>query len=310
MRNVILSLSGLLTMAFLSGVCLNDRAEAADNAEVGTAEKFLLRYQFRTGETLRWKVSRQTKTDANIDGESQVTETSSQSVKCWRVIDVKPDGTATFEHSVESVDMCNLLPGQEEVRYNSRTDKTVPPAFQNVAQSVGVSLSIFTLDSRGTILKRERKQATMAMQNRQGQVTLPLPKEAIAVGHTWSQPQDIEVPLRTGGIKRVKSRQKFTLRRVKTGVATIEIVTQILTPIHDPAIEAQLVQREMKGTIRFDIDAGRILSQKMDLDKHVVGFHTGASSVRYVTRFSEELLPSRDATANLSASRRQNLPRR
>ena len=55
--------------------------------------------------------------------------------------------------------------------------------------------------------------------------------------------------------------------------------------MNNPAIEAQIVQREGSGVVRFDIEAGRIIGQQMDVDKHVVGFRGEASSIHYVTRF-------------------------
>ena len=115
----------------------------------------------------------------------------------------------------------------------------------------------------------------------------------MAVGHTWSLPQDIEVPLPSGAIKKIKAVQQFVLEDVKTGVATIRVSTDILTPITDPAVESQLVQREAAGRVRFDIDAGRILGQQMDIDKHVVGFRGDASSIHYVNRFSSVCCRSR-----------------
>ena len=51
------------------------------------------------------------------------------------------------------------------------------------------------------------------------------------------------------------------------------------------------------GRVRFDIDAGRVLDQRMDIDKHVVGFRGDASSIHYVNRFSEQLLPEPMRTA-------------
>ena len=78
-------------------------------------------------------------------------------------------------------------------------------------------------------------------------------------------------------------------------MATIHFSTQILTPVHDPAIEAQLIQHESSGTVRFDIDAGRILSQEVGVDKGVVGFRGEASSIHYLTSFTEEFI-SADAT--------------
>jgi hypothetical protein len=87
------------------------------------------------------------------------------------------------------------------------------------------------------------------------------------------------------------------LESVANDVATISVDSQILTPVHDPAIEAQLIQRLSTGTIRFDIAAGRVLSQQLDLDRHVIGFSGAASSMHYVTRFTEQLLKPTPETA-------------
>lgn len=253
-------------------------------------EKYTLRYQFHPGETLQWNVEQRTQMRTSVSKSTQDVETASFSMKTWRVKEVKPDGTATFEHQVDWIDMRQRLSGSQEVRYDSRKDKAAPPGFQDVASAVGVPLSTITLDPHGKIVKREKHNVKGSSTQEGGEITLPLPTEAIEIGHVWSQPCDIDVPLPTGGVKKIKAEQQFKLESVKTGVATIETSTQILTPMTDPAIEAQVVQREGKGTVRFDIDAGRVLSQQRDTDKHVIGFRGDASSLHYANRFSEEFV--------------------
>ena len=93
------------------------------------------------------------------------------------------------------------------------------------------------------------------------------------------------------GSKRIKAIQQFALEDVKTGVATIKVSTDILTPMTSAAIESQVIERQAAGRVRFDIDAGRVLGQQLDVDKHVVGFRGEASSIHYVNRFCERLLP-------------------
>ena len=87
---------------------------------------------------------------------------------------------------------------------------------------------------------------------------------------------------------------------MKTDVATIRVATKILTPLHDPVLEAKLIQREQRGTVRFDLAAGRILGQQMDLDRRVVGFtpNNPASSLHYLMRFTETLLADEAKTAS------------
>lgn len=145
------------------------------------------------------------------------------------------------------------------------------------------------MTSKGRVIERKQNPIKAAVPS-QGELTIPLPEEAVAVGHQWSFPHKIEVPLPGGGVRQFQSLQTFTLQGVQTGVASIRVTTQILTPIDDPALESQLLQYETSGTVRFDLDAGRVLDQQMDVDKGVVGFRGEASSIHYRGRFTEEFM--------------------
>jgi hypothetical protein len=285
--------AGLMMLAIFS---------LSTTAAADTDGKHSLRYRFTVGEVIRWEVEHRAKTDTNVAGSEQTVDTTSKSVKAWRVKRVDADGSATFVHSVEWIDMSQRLTGRDEVCYNSKTDEEPPTVFQQVAKSVGVPLSEVTIDPQGKVLERVRTTERPKNQS-EGEITIPLPKEPIAVGHVWSFVHDVSVPLNTGGIRKVKTQQRFKLARVKTGVATIEVSNHLLTPINDPKLESQLLQRQSAGTVKFDIDAGRVLSQRMELDKRVVGFSGPTSSIHYATRFSERLLPPTSKVATRPAGR-------
>ncbi|MCH5374869.1 MAG: hypothetical protein JJ992_12915, partial [Planctomycetes bacterium] len=74
--------------------------------------------------------------------------------------------------------------------------------------------------------------------------------------------------------------------------ATINVKSQVLTPLNDPALQSQLVQRIKKGFIKFDVDAGRILSQQMDSDEMVIGFNGPESNMKYLSRLTEDAGPA------------------
>ncbi len=220
------------------------------SAAAGEAETYTLRYKFHPGEVIRWEVEHQSQLRATVSKDTQNTETMSLSLKAWRVKDVRPDGSATFEHRVEWVDMRQTLTGRNEVHYDSRTDKKPPVGFEDAAKSVGVPLSIIEMDAKGKVLHRTDLKphpaapATQPSVQNEGWLTIPLPDQAVPVGHAWSIPQNMDIPLPEGGVKKIKAIQQFLLESVKTGVATIRVSTEILTPITDPAVESQLVQRE------------------------------------------------------------------
>ncbi len=278
-----------------------DDAPAAETDPSDDTRQFDLRYKFSPGEIIRTEIVHRAAVQTTIDGTTQKAETQSKSIKTWRVGEVTPQAV-TFMHMVESIDMWQRAQGRKEVRYNSRTDSEAPPGYEEVAKAVGVPLTVVTMDDRGKIIKRQEKRAQPTSMSTQ--MTMPLPDHPIGIGDTWTSPLEVEVVLKDGGTKKIQTRQKFTLEKVVDGVATIDVDSQILTPVSDPAIEAQLIQRLSSGTVRFDIEAGRVLSQQLDLDRHVIGFSGAASSMHYVTRFTEELLPPVAETARRAAPRK------
>jgi hypothetical protein len=266
-------------------------------AEKPAPELYLLQYKFHAGEEVRSKVKHLASIETTVAGTTQKTQMASLSTKLWRVTAVNPNGEMTFENLVENVDMRNRMSGREEVRYNSLMDKAAPPGYEDVAKSVGQVLSVVTIDGSGAVIKRVEKHGRPGVAANSGQILPPLPKDKIEVGHVWDAPTVVKVQLKDGTFKDIKTRQRYELKKVESNVAIIDVETQILTPVTNPEIQVQLVQRLTKGEIRFDISAGRILSQHLELDEQVLGFSGAESSMHYIARFTDDLVPPETKTA-------------
>lgn len=287
--NSALPLRRALVFATAFSLALSAAADETATPKPPEGPKHSLQYKFKPNEIIRTKVLQQVRLDTTIQGSTQVAETVSASVKAWKILSVAADGSATFEHSVESADLRQKVTGRQELSYNSKTDKDPPAVFEQVAKSIGVPLSEITVNATGKITKRIEKRSGVQSDS-QSNMLVPLPAEPVSVGESWNEPSDVVVSLEGGEKKVIKTRQHYTLEKVANGVATISVATQILTPIHDPKVQSQLVQRLTKGTIRFDIDEGRVLSQQVDLDERVLGFQGNDSSLHYLGRFTEEYL--------------------
>jgi hypothetical protein len=259
-------------------------------AKRATAESYRLRYQFAPGETVCWKVKHLSTTEATIQGKTETTRARTLSTKAWVVKDVDAEGNITFQHSVSDIDMWQKISDKPEVRYNSQTDKTPPPQYAHVANLVNTPLATIKMTPSGKILSRDGapNQVNLGL----GDIALPLPAEAIRVGQQWTTSNEIPVRRQDGTMKRIKTRIVYTLKSVKTGVAAIDVKTEIVTPVNDPQIQSQLVQQATNGEIRFDIDRGRILSREIGWDETVVGFKGNDSLMKYLAQFSEALEPA------------------
>jgi hypothetical protein len=250
--------------------------------------KYLLRYKFAMGEVLRYQVKHATSVRTTIDGTTQQAETQSESVKAWKVTDVLPNGEMEFVHVVESVRMTNTTPNSPPHSFDSASAEPTPPGFETAARAVGQVLTTIRIAGDGTIVSREQN-FPQPPSGEDMPITLELPPDAVAVGAKWSHAYDV-IAERQGGAKmQVRTRRLCRLRSVKGGVAVIEVGYEILTPV-DPYVRSQLVERLSEGTVRFDVERGRVVQQQHNVDRRILGFAGKASSMHFVSRLNERLL--------------------
>jgi hypothetical protein len=259
---------------------------AAEDSATSEAT-YPLQYKYHVGEVITYTIEHLAKVDTTIAGNTQKTQMQSKSTRSLHVKEVQADGSARFVHVIDDVDMWSEVDGRAAVRYNSREDDKAPPGYEHVAESIGVPISEITMSPSGEVL--QRKDHVVHPNFGLGGISIPLPKGPVHVGQEWDQPQDLQIRLEDNRIKTIKTRQLFRLEKVETGVATISVKTQVLTPVDDPRVRSQLVQRISSGEIRFDVDAGRLLTKQLDWDENVLGFNGAESNMKYLARFTERL---------------------
>jgi hypothetical protein len=253
------------------------------------SETVLLRYAFRTGDELDSRVSHRALSETTMNGVTQSVETRTDSTKTWKIVGVDASGHATLEQSVNDVTMTSRSNDQGAVRWASDNTDDPPPGYEGVRQSLGVPLVRMQVAPDGRILERRELRPCPAAATGD-LVIVPLPEEPIAVGHEWTINDEIVVEVPNGPRKAVRTRLRYRLERLQDGIATIAIDTTVLTPVDDPRLEARLLERIWDGTIRFDVDAGRIVGRQTMIDRRVVGFGGPQSSLRYKASLEESLV--------------------
>ena len=266
-----------------------------------TEAKHALKYKLRAGESLYSKVIHFAETRTKMSDHEESSSSRTTSEKVWEVKSVDAKGNMTFEYRILSVDLAQRVGDKDEIKFNSQTDDTAPSVFKKVAETVNKPLGTITINPRGQVTNRDND--TKNPQLGMGELTIPLPEEAIAIGSEWSVPREMRVKLEDGSQKTIKVRELYTLEKVSAGVATIRIESQPLTPVNDPAVESQLIQQLSKGQIKFDIDRGRMLSKQLDWSEEAIGFRGDNTSLKYDARFTEELLTTVPKTASIRAKK-------
>ena len=289
-RNVLVRSKGAAVWSFIHGVslalglCLAAPVQAQEAA--ASTEKYLLRHKLKPGEEVYSTVLHQAKTVTRIQGIDQASEARTLSEKVWKVTAVNPQGDMTFEYRIQHVEMSQTNGEEKEIRFDSRKDKTPPPIYKKVAESLGKPISTVVINSMGKVLSRSDNKD--APELGMGDLVLTLPEETLAIGGSWSVPRDTRVKLPDGTHKTIKIRETYELKKVQSGVATISIRSQPITPLDGPEVESQVMQQLSNGELKFDIDAGKLISKELNWDDSVVGFSGAESQLKYNARYRED----------------------
>jgi hypothetical protein len=277
-----------------------ERKELTSNPSNSSGETFLFQYRFTPGLSIQSEVVHLAKTDTKVDSSSQNSNSRTVSQKVWDVTKVE-NGEMTFEYRIVEIDMSQRVGSDPEIRYSSKSAEQPARQFQAAAESVGKVISTVTIDEQGMIVARsdETNPPNLGM----GDITLPVPADPIAIGSTWEIPREMRIRRDDGTTKTVRFRELFRLDKVSAGVASITVRSEMLTPIDDPKEEAQVLQQLSNGTIKFDLDAGRMISKELAWDKAVVGFSGNGSVMDYSARLDENVVKAEIAIAsNTSAT--------
>lgn len=267
---------------------------SAIQAEEDT-ERYLLRYQLQPGEQIYYEVTHVAKTKTRLNRTEGISQVHTISNRHWDVGDVSGEN-ATFDHVIDAVEMTQQQDDEDEIRWSSESGEAAPPVFQEVEKRLGTKLATVTVNSRGQEINRTNNGGTKATLG-MGSLTLALPEKPIAVGESWTVPREVKTRTEDGLVKPIKIREVYTLEKVKTGVATLSLRSEPLTPIDEESVRAQVVQQLSNGTIRFDIDNGRMLSKQLDWDETVVGFQGPNSLMEYRARLTETIVDDVQRTA-------------
>lgn len=248
---------------------------------------YLLRYQFCQGEVLEWEVQHLLKVHTQVKGVTDVLETACRSTKRWTVKDVTEGGIAVIEHMVPRVEMQRRQKDRLDAGYNSEKDSIVPHGFAEVADNVGVPLANISLNSLGEV-KKKLQLVPYLDGTFENKVLMVLPENPVAVGDSWKCPFEVPLSVPGGAVRKINLRQIFTLQDVKTGIATIAFRTEVLTPLAgEPKVESQLFDRIVHGTVKLDMDDGKVLEQQSDVNQRVIGFEGPSSEIVHRLRLTE-----------------------
>lgn len=256
-------------------------------------------YKFSPGEFVHYEVVTSHAVDTEFDGGKETVQTDATSHRNVRVVSVSNDGSAVLEPMVKKTVMRAAFNGLAPIVYDS--DSKDPPQlqFEKIAKTIGRPLTRTTFASNGEMIKvvplsgapdtavEVANKSDFAMNS-----LMILPKQPVGVGAIWRERFPVKVgPENSRVAPPVTLQREYQLVKLEGGIATISLRTATLTPLDNPQIEAELLSRQVKGTITFDVNRGVILSQSSVAGGKVVGAFGPKTAMKSVLETKERLVP-------------------
>ena len=255
-----------------------------------------LRHRFAAGEILRERAEN-TSTLTVVKGQTrQTTYNRSETDQRYKVESVDAQGVATLQMTIEGVRMEYAFDGAEPTIFDSRK-KNLPAG---VEKAIGIPIAEVRVRPDGVVESVKPLLSVAELDQIPGKLGLggdaekelfvPLPAGRVGVGATWHD--TVIARVSPGGqlVQQVKVLRQYRLTSVDRGVATIGITTRVISPVTEPSLLAQLIQRTAVGTIRFDIETGRVIERTLNVDNTEIGCHGADSLLRVVSTFARRPL--------------------
>jgi Family of unknown function (DUF6263) len=248
--------------------------------------EYRLAYKFRVSEDVHMPLFTDSQILVQKGPASQSTSSQSTVDRHYHVTSIDPDGSAVVELFIDSVKLSYAFNNGNPTTYDTSTLKPAPPGFEKVRDSVGPHGHL-RFSPQGVLLALPGA-APNAVDSSESFLDI-LPAKSVHIGDEWSDDMKVKVSVSRTLNQKVTLRRRYTLESVNGNIATIRLRTVEITPIHDPQIQAQLVQRTPEGTITFDLDRGIVTARDLTCERKVVGIMEGGGMIAATTHIKGSL---------------------
>ena len=264
----ILSFAACCLFANGSVVC------GAGEEQADAGRKYTLRYRFVAGNTIYYEDHQHVAMTMRQPNFQRTDVNDVHEQKHFRILSVDARGIAEIETAFDHVRMKAQFGNGAPVLFSSSDppDK-VPVPFRKVMESIGQPRARLRVRPTGQLAGEDTSEA-----NPLNNFLVAFPTDPVAVGETWTNRIVVPVSVNKELERKVTLLRTYRLRSVKDGIAEVTLATSILDPVKAPQLRTQLVQRTPSGTIRFDMNHGRIESRKIGGDETVLNAY-GASTL-------------------------------
>lgn len=271
--------------ALFCAVVIGSAAVAADDAETGpilvnpgSGPQQLFEYKFTPGLYAHYAVDQTQVVRTQFDGGNESVLNQMNALKNFRVVSADADGSAVLEPMIKKVKMSAKFNDLKPIEFDSEKDESAPSQFREIQATIGRPVVRMSFAKNGQLLKvtpllgaPEQVAKSAANLDPTLNFLTVFPKQPMGVGAVWREKFTVAVTASSGGIAPpVPMQREYMVTRIEGPIATISLKTTTLAPNLPAQAQAQLLQRQLQGTIEFHLERGLLQSHNTKAAGQVV----------------------------------------
>jgi hypothetical protein len=251
------------------------------------AAEYRLVYKFHPNEDVYMPLSVDSQIRVQKGPAEQISSNQSKVDRHFHVVSVDPDGSAIVELFIDNVELSYSFNNGTPVVFNAKAKGSPPPGFQTVQSCIGPR-GLVRFSPQGTVRPLPSSIPDPSSDPSDSFLDV-LPVKPVHLGDEWSDDFKVKVTVSRNLSQKITLRRRYALESVNGNVATIHQRIVEITPVQDPQIRAQLVQRTLEGTITFDLERGVTTARDLTCSRTETGIMGGEGMIAATTHIKGSL---------------------
>lgn len=253
------------------------------------------RLRWKVGQVLVYRSEQATRVTEEVGGTKVETSVRLHLTKCWRVKAVDAAGVATLEQSLRALMQEITPPSGAAVRYDSTAgDKNPADLRKQLDPYIGQTLAVLRVDAQGRVLEvKESKFGPASKYQNELPFGGMLPAEALKAGLTWDRTYQMTLDPPAGTGEKYDAVQHYKCKAVDARQTTVTLTTEVKSPPAAVGDRIPLLQLQNEGELVYDLEAGRLATASLRIDKELKGHQGEGSSYHFKSEYKESYVGDR-----------------
>ena len=247
-------------------------------------------FRWQPGQILTYQVEHSTTALDTVGDTKSETKTKLNLTKRWQVLELDAAGNATLQLSLLALRLEVTTPSGGTLLFDSASpDKSDPHMREELGKFLTEPLAVLRVDPRGRVVEvKQSKNGSATKFEVEPPLIVTLSGGELKAGDSWARAYNITLEPPQGTGEKYEAAQNYRCNSVTQNLATIAFTSMLKSMPESILDRVPLLQLQPEGEVVFDLQAGRLHSASLRIDKELKGHQGEGSSYKFQSTYTEK----------------------